>query len=72
MIQGEYVSVSANFDSGDFVGSFTVTDSQTKSYNSNDCNIQVTHRLSPEDFDVISMLITATVDKYLEAKAKNE
>ena len=67
-VQGKNITVSASFDSGVFTGSFVVTDSQPKSYSSEDCNIQTTHSLSHEDFDVISMLITNTIDKYLDAK----
>ena len=61
------VAVSANFDSGTFLG-FSVATSRTDTYNSNETNIQSAYNLSFEDFQALEVLIALATDNYIKDK----
>jgi hypothetical protein len=67
IITGTHCSVSANFDSGEFISSFTITDANANGYDSSN-NLQKTYKLTDEDFIYLSVTIAHAVDKFLKAK----
>lgn len=65
MIQLSNIDVSANFDSGTFLGSFSVY-KDSESYDSSDNSIQDYYKLTFEDFTVLEVVIAIAVEKYLK------
>jgi hypothetical protein len=57
MIKGEFVSVHPNFDSGTYKNSFSIYGSKINEFN-----------LTSDDFDNLSLGITALVDAFLRMK----
>jgi len=63
------IIVSANFDTGDFMGTFSVV-KLTNSYHSWDECIQKQYSLSYDDFTAISFMIANVVNEYVNNKSK--
>lgn len=71
MIEGRLVHVVSNFDSGDFTGNFGVFANSEK-FCTSDTSIQQQYGLTYDDFRMLEMLICSTVEKYLNAKIKEQ
>ena len=71
MIKGENITVSANFDSGTFMSSFSVRYKSEDSYCTTDTNIQDVYNLDKTDFLMLEALIVHQIEKYLESKRSN-
>ena len=63
-----FVGVSANFDSGTFMSTFTVQSTKNKGYSSSDYNLQVVERLTFEDFTALEIMIGQAVSDFLDMK----
>lgn len=68
MVLGKELIVSANFNSGDFLGTFSINKYVPDSYNSIDSDIKVQYNLSYPEFLILEGLICNTVEKYLRIK----
>ena len=62
------IIVTANFDSGTFMNSFSVS-KKVKDYSEIN-NIQNTNNLTFEDFDNLSTIIAISVNSYSQSKGK--
>lgn len=69
MIVSKNITVSSEFDSGDFMGSFSVH-AKSESYDVYDTCIQKVYDLSFDDFKALEVLIAGTVEQYLATKVK--
>jgi len=69
MIITKNINVGANFDTGDFMGSFSIC-KNSDSYNSDDNCIQKMYGLSFEDFRELEVVLALTVENYLDKKGK--
>ena len=67
MIITKNINVSANFDTGDFMGSFSICKNSDVYDNFDNC-IQKSYKMSFEDFRELEMMIAATTEVFLESK----
>ena len=67
MVVSKNITVSSKFDSGDFMGVFSIH-AKSKSYDVYNTCIQKVYDLSFDDFKVLEVLIAGTVEQYLTAK----
>jgi len=67
MVKGKNVTVSALYDSGNFLH-FSVLANIDKRYDKYNGNIVECFNLNDDDMDILSGLITAVVDEYIEGK----
>ena len=67
MIISKNINVNANFDSGTFIGTFSIH-KNSKSYNHTDNSIQDNYNLTFDEFNILETLIATAVEQYLEIK----
>jgi len=72
MIVINKIAVSAEFDSGTFMGTFNVTSTKNSGYSDCDINIQTVESLTHDDFKILEIMIGSAVSKYLDAKNENK
>ena len=67
MISSEEITVSANFDTGNFMN-FGVVHNNPKTYGEGGVNIQGVYNLDFADFTALEILICGVVTKYVKEK----